>query len=141
MVKVVHYVYDFTAERAEMTTIDDARSLIEQRLRDLTEEEQKLRKVIKHLSEANSRNGPGRPRGSRSAPQRTSPASGKPRRSRKGGTRAKHALGFIEKNPGSTATQVAEKLKIQPSYVYRVLGDLAKDGKIRKDGRAYWARR
>jgi DNA-binding IscR family transcriptional regulator len=65
--------------------------------------------------------------------------SPKPRRSRKGGTRTEHALSFIEKHPGSSASQVAEELKIKPSYMYRVLGDLSKDGKVRKAGTAYWA--
>jgi DNA-binding IscR family transcriptional regulator len=65
-------------------------------------------------------------------------ASRKRRRSRKGGKRSDHALAFIVKNPGSTATQVAEKLRVKPNYMYRVLGDLAKDGKVKKEGTAYW---
>ena len=28
-------------------------------------------------------------------------------------------------------------MKIKPNYLYRVLGELEKDGKVRKDGRAY----
>ena len=123
-----------------MATIDDARHLIQSRLRELDVEEKELRGALSHLSGTKTRKRSGRPRGSGSAPQGASVTSGpKRRRSRKGGTRSDHALSFVEKNPGSTAAQVAEKLKIKPNYIYRVLGELTKEGKLRKEGRAYWA--
>jgi hypothetical protein len=122
-----------------LAALDDARVLIESRLRELDDEEKKLRGALGHLLGTKPRKRPGRPRGSRSEAQKASVKSFKPRRSRKGGTRAEHALTFIEKHPGSTASQVAEKLKIKPNYVYRVLGDLSKDGMVEKKGTAYWA--
>jgi hypothetical protein len=122
-----------------LALIDDARVLIDSRLRELDDEEKKLRGALDHLSGAEPRKRGGRPRGARSTPQRPSVTSAKRRRSRKGGTRSEHALAFIEKNPGSTAGDIATALKIKPNYVYRVLGDLSKDGKVRKDGKAYWA--
>lgn len=121
-----------------MAGIDDACVLIESRLRELDDEEKQLRGALNHLSGTNARKGPGRPRGSRSQPQKASVMSGRRRRSRKGGTRSEHALAFVAKHPGSTATEVADELKIQVSYVYKILGDLAKEGKLRKDGTAYW---
>ena len=44
---------------------------------------------------------------------------------------------LISEKPGITASEIARELKIKPNYMYRVLSDLQKDGKIRKDGRAY----
>jgi hypothetical protein len=124
--------------RNRLATIDDARALIQSRLRDLDDEEEKLRGALDHLSGVNGRRRAGMPRGSRSEAQRASSAPGKRRRSRKGGTRSQQALGFIAKHPGSTATEVAKELKIQISYVYKILGDLAKGGELRKEGTAYW---
>jgi hypothetical protein len=121
-----------------LAVIDDARVLIESRLRELDDEEKKLRGALSHLNSTNPRRRGGRPRGARSEAQRASVASGKRRRSRKGGTRSEQALAFIAKRPGSTATQVADELEIQVSYVYKILGDLTKDGELRKDGTAYW---
>lgn len=122
-----------------MSAIDDVRALIGQRLGEIDSEKQKLNGALRELTGTKARKRPGRPRGSRSQAQTASVTSGKRRRSRKGGTRSEHALAFIEKNPGSTATQVADDLKIQPNYVYRVLGELTKDGRLKKDGTAYWA--
>ena len=41
---------------------------------------------------------------------------------------------LIKANPGITASEVAKKMKIKPNYLYRVLGDLEKEGRVRKDG-------
>lgn len=65
--------------------------------------------------------------------------SGKKRRKRKGGTTADKALAVIAENPGIGASAVADKLGIKPNYLYRVLSDLAEDGKVAKDGRNYTA--
>lgn len=120
-----------------MAVIDDARALIESRLRELDDEERKLRGALVHLSGTKPHKRPGRASGSRSVPQKASVAADKRRRSRKGGTRSDHALAFIEEHPGSTAGDIAKALKIKPNYVYRVVGDLTKEGKVKKDGSAY----
>jgi predicted HTH transcriptional regulator len=121
-----------------VTVVTDVEGLLRLHLDELDEEQKNLRSALNHLSGTNPRKRPTKPRGSRSQPHMTSVTSGKRRRSRKGGTRREHALAFIKKHPGTTATQVADELNIAPSYVYRVLGDLKKDGKVRKDGTAYW---
>jgi DNA-binding IscR family transcriptional regulator len=46
---------------------------------------------------------------------------------------------LVAANPGISASEVAKKMKIKPNYLYRVLGELEKEGKVRKDGRAYHA--
>jgi predicted ArsR family transcriptional regulator len=61
----------------------------------------------------------------------------KRRRKRRGGNRADQAVALIEKSPGISAADVAKKLKIKPNYLYRVLGDLEKEGRVKKDGRKY----
>lgn len=126
----------------ETNVLEKARSLIEERLKDLDEERKHLEQALINLM--GGKRGPGRPRGSSS--QRSSGArkpstgsSGKRRRRRRGGTRADHALKVIKENPGITASEIAAKLKIKPNYVYRVMSDLTEDGKVTKDGRGYTA--
>ena len=45
---------------------------------------------------------------------------------------------MISENPGISASEIAEKLGIKPNYMYRVLHELQADGRVRKDGRAYY---
>jgi Sugar-specific transcriptional regulator TrmB. len=44
---------------------------------------------------------------------------------------------LIEANPGINASEVAKTMKIKPNYLYRVLGDLEKEGRVKKKGRQY----
>lgn len=76
----------------------------------------------------------GRPPGKRSAAAKPK----RQRRKRRGGTRADHALELIAKTPGISASIIADALKIKPNYLYRVLGDLEKEGRVRKEGRRYY---
>ena len=59
------------------------------------------------------------------------------RRRRRGGTRADQAVELVEENPGISASEIAKKMKIKPNYLYRVLGDLEKEGRVKKKGRQY----
>jgi sugar-specific transcriptional regulator TrmB len=115
--------------------LDKARALIEERLKDLDDEKKRLERALANLK--GERRGPGRPRGSSRA--KRSSSSSKRRRRRRGGTRSDHALKAVADNPGITASEIAKKLGIKPNYVYRVMSDLAKDGKVVKDGRGYTA--
>lgn len=49
-------------------------------------------------------------------------------------TRANQVLALVRKTPGITVPQLAEQLKIQPNYLYRVVPKLTSDGLIAKDG-------
>ena len=122
-----------------VNVLDKARALIEGRLEELRDETKRLEHALANLK--GGRRGPGRPRGSSSPSKKSSSGTGggKRRRRRRGGTRADHALKAVKENPGITASQIAEKLKIKPNYVYRVMSDLAEDGKVVKDGRGYTA--
>jgi sugar-specific transcriptional regulator TrmB len=110
--------------------LDQARSLIEERLSELDEERKRLERTLADLTHGRvGRRRPGRPRGSRT----------RRRRGRRGGTRADQAVKIISENPGITAAEVAKRMRIKPNYVYRVMGDLRKEGRVRKRGRGYVA--
>ena len=44
---------------------------------------------------------------------------------------------LVKRNPGISASEIAKQMKIKPNYVYRVMGELEKEGKVSKKGRAY----
>src|SRR3954454_9678839 len=121
--------------------LDEARQLVERRLQDLDEERRRLERALAELGGKATRRGPGRPKGSGSRKgTSTGTGSGAPRRRRKrrGGTRADQAVQLIESQPGISASNVAKTMKIKPNYLYRVLGDLEKEGRVKKDGRQYY---
>jgi predicted Rossmann fold nucleotide-binding protein DprA/Smf involved in DNA uptake len=126
--------------------IDEARELLERRLADLHDERQRLERALAELGGKVKRS-PGRPRGSATTSTPSAPstpstpkASGGPkkRRRRRGGTRADQAVDLITSQPGISASDVAKTMKIKPNYLYRVLGDLEKEGRVKKDGRQYY---
>jgi sugar-specific transcriptional regulator TrmB len=118
--------------------LDEARELVERRLADLDEERRRLERALAELG-GKAKRSPGRPRGSASRTAGTK-ASGAPkkRRRRRGGTRADQAVELISSQPGISASDVAKTMKIKPNYLYRVLGDLEKEGRVKKDGRNYF---
>lgn len=121
--------------------LDDARQLVEKRLAELNEERQRLERALAELGGKATRR-PGRPRGRKAAASKastgTAKATGRKRRGRRGGTRADQAVKLIEGQPGISASDVAKTMKIKPNYLYRVLGDLEKEGRVKKDGRQYY---
>jgi CRP-like cAMP-binding protein len=108
--------------------VDQARDLIEKRISELEDERKKLEGALRDLG---GRRGPGRPRGS---------GGGRKRRKRRGGTRAEQAVKIIKDDPGITPSQIAERLGIQPNYMYRVMNELQKDKLVKKRGRGYFVR-
>ena len=116
--------------------VDQAANLLKARIRELEGELSKLQRALSSLTDGRQgRRGPGRPRGSGGATSRTAT---RPRRRRRG-TRADQAVRLIKANPGITAAEVAKKMRIKPNYLYRVLGDLQKEGRVKKSGRSYTA--
>ncbi len=73
-------------------------------------------------------------RASRPAGGGTSAKRGRPAG---GGNRAQQAIDHITKRPGITASELASTLGIGPNYLYRVLPQLQRDGKITKQGKGY----
>jgi len=119
--------------------LDEAKQLVEKRLADLDEERKRLERALAELGGKAVRRAPGRPRGRAGAGSKASGRSSTPkRRKRRGGTRADQAVNLIEKEPGISASDVAKTMKIKPNYLYRVLGDLEKEGRVKKQGRQYY---
>src|SRR5215475_11861418 len=129
--------------------LDEALDLVKRRLAELDEERQRLERALAELGgsvtaprrpgrprgSGNGRRGPGRPPKAASA---SSTATGpRKRRRRRGGTRADQAVKLVEQNPGISASEIAKQMKIKPNYLYRVLGEMEKEGRVTKKGREY----
>jgi CRP-like cAMP-binding protein len=56
---------------------------------------------------------------------------------RRSGARATRVLELVHERPGVTISDLAQAMKIQPSYLYRVLPRLASDGRVRREGRGW----
>ena len=118
--------------------LDEARGLVVKRLAELDEERKRLERALVELGGKAARRAPGRPRGSKSSSTASTSTAPRKRRKRRGGTRADQAVKLIEGAPGISAADVAKQMKIKPNYLYRVLGDLEKEGRVKKDGRKYF---
>jgi hypothetical protein len=106
-------------------TVDQARTLLERRLRELDNERKQVEAALAGLGRS-ARRAPGRPRGTAS------------RRRGRGSTRADQAVRIIKQNPGITVSELGKKMKLNaPNYLYRVLPDLQKEGRIRRKGKGY----
>jgi hypothetical protein len=104
-------------------TVDQARTLLERRLRELNDERRQVESALAGLGKSTKRR-PGRPR-----------RSG---RRRRGGTRADQAVKLISENPGISVSELGKKMRLNhPNYLYRVLPDLEKDGRIKRRGKGY----
>jgi hypothetical protein len=110
---------------------------IDERLRELKSEVSKLEAARAAL--VGTRRGPGRPRASDGAKptRRRTGRPGRPRGRRSGNTRGTQALELVRKRPGITIPQIAEELKIEPNYLYRVMPRLVQDGQIKRDGQGW----
>jgi hypothetical protein len=106
-------------------TVDQARTLLERRLRELDDERKQVEAALAGLGRS-ARRGPGRPRGTTT------------QRRRRGSTRADQAVRIIKQNPGITVSELGKKMKLNaPNYLYRVLPDLQKEGRIKRKGKGY----
>ena len=115
--------------------VDQAADLLKTRISELEGELSKLQRALSSLTNGRQgRRGPGRPRGSRA----TARTSARPR-TRGGRTRSDQAVRLIKANPGISASEVAKRMRIKPNYLYRVLGQLEKEGRVKKSGRSYSA--
>lgn len=125
------------------SVLDEARDLVQKRLADLDDERRRLERALTELSGKAAKRSPGRPRGSKSGSTAKAGSGNKAveprkRRKRRGGTRADQTVKLIEKSPGITGSEAAKAMKIKPNYLYRVLGDLETEGRVKKTGRQYF---
>ena len=126
--------------------LDEARRAIDERLSVLRDEITRLETAAAALADGSGggtgtrRRGPGRPRGSTNRRTRTSGATGRRRgRPRGSGTRALQAEKLVRENPGISIGDLAKQMRIKPNYLYRVMPQLQKDGKVRKRGSGWHA--
>jgi hypothetical protein len=119
--------------------VDSTVKDIDNRLRELKEEVARLEAARSALVGGAVKRGPGRPRGSTSTTtrRRTGRRPGRPRGRRGGATRASQALDLVRNQPGITIPQIAEALKIEPNYLYRVMPRLVSEGQIKRDGQGW----
>ncbi len=63
---------------------------------------------------------------------------GRPRGGRRGeNTRAAQTVELVRTHPGITIPELAGHMGIKPNYLYRVLPQLADEGKVRRDGKGW----
>jgi len=122
--------------------VDSTVKEIDDRLRELKDEVSKLEAARSAL--VGTRRSPGRPRAARSAAatatttrRRTGRRPGRPRGRSRGGTRANQALELVRSTPGITIPQIAEKMGIEPNYLYRVMPRLLSDGQVKREGQGW----
>lgn len=120
---------------------------LEAKVREIEERLQELRPLIEefHRLEAASAALNGVSATGAAAPRRraSSTANGTGRRGRaRGGrsgenTRAAQTVELVRANPGITIPELAGHMGIKPNYLYRVLPQLADEGKVRRDGKGW----
>ena len=69
-----------------------------------------------------------------------STGTGRRGRPRGSGTRAAQAEQLVKDRPGITIPEIAEALGMKQNYLYRVMPQLASDGKVVKSGRGWHPR-
>ena len=62
---------------------------------------------------------------------------GRPRGGRGENTRAAQTVELVRTRPGITIPELASHMGIKPNYLYRVLPQLADEGKVRRDGKGW----
>jgi hypothetical protein len=123
-----------------VSVADEVRQRITERMRELkplVDEYQQLEAMVQRLgggdgSTSSSRRSSGRRRSTRgsSAGRRR----GRPRGS---GTRSAQAVALVQAKPGITIPEMGKEMGITPNYLYRVLPELAKEGKVKKAGKGW----
>jgi Winged helix-turn-helix DNA-binding len=120
--------------------VDSTVKDIDRRLSELKVEVGKLEAARAALV-GGGRRGPGRPANANGAGagtrRRVARRAGRPRGRRGGNTRANQALALVREKPGITIPQIAESLKIEPNYLYRVMPKLVEDGQVKREGQGW----
>lgn len=120
--------------KSRKTSIKDER-------RELDAEDRRIDKALDAMGSVAPRRR-GRPPALPAGPSTSSNGAKSPsKRTRKGGTRAEQALKMVVDAgvDGIDASKIAKAMKIKPNYLYRVMGGLADEKLVRKDGRRYFA--
>jgi hypothetical protein len=123
--------------------LDEKRKEIQARLKELrplVDEYHRLEAAEQALSGVNgtSSGAPTPTRRRRRASGST--GSGRRGRPRGSGTRAAQAEALVKERPGITIPEIASALDMKQNYLYRVMPQLASDGKVVKSGRGWHPR-
>jgi hypothetical protein len=119
---------------------------LDAKVKEIEERLQELRPLIEefHRLEAASAALDGVSRGAAPVRRRAAPSpNGATRRGRpRGGgsgenTRAAQTVELVRTQPGITIPELASHMGIKPNYLYRVLPQLADEGKVRRDGKGW----
>jgi len=114
---------------------------IEDQLRVLKDEASRLEAARAALTGGTRRRGRSASNGTRRTPAprtgRRDDRAAAPRPRRGGNTRANQTLELVREKPGITIPEIAEAMKIEPNYLYRVLPRLATDGQVKRDGQGW----
>jgi hypothetical protein len=116
--------------------LDEKRKEIDTRLRELrplVDEYKRLEQAAAALSGV----GNSRPRAGARRRARRNTGGGRRGRPRGSGTRAIQALELVRARPGITIPELADAMKIQANYLYRVLPTLESEGKVAKRDRGW----
>jgi sugar-specific transcriptional regulator TrmB len=109
-------------------------------LEPLIEEHANVRKALDALNGAGTRaeravkSAVSRPRSATPSSVTSTKGRGRPRGT---GRRAEEALKLVHRHPGITLQELAKRMKIKTNYLYRVLPQLEKEGKVKKRGKGY----
>ena len=117
--------------------VDSTVKEIDNRLGELKEEVQRLeaaRKALVGLRGASGRAAAAAPEPRRASGRRP----GRPRGRRGGPTRSTQALELVRSRPGITIPEIAQELKIEPNYLYRVMPRLVDEGQVRRDEQGWF---
>jgi hypothetical protein len=125
--------------------LEEKRSEIDARLSELkplVDEYHRLEAASRALAGVDSNGNGGGGTRTRRAPAARKASAGTGRRGRpKGsGNRAQEALALIKSRPGITIPEMAESMGIKQNYLYRVVPDLQKQGKVTKSGKGWHLR-
>ncbi|HEX2096175.1 MAG TPA: hypothetical protein VHF50_02265 [Solirubrobacterales bacterium] len=117
--------------------LDEFRDRLRERLAELDAERKEIEQLLGVGGKGRPGRRPGRPRGSGAKAASSTTGAPRRRRRRRQGTRADQAVQLVESSPGISASEIAKTMKIKPNYLYRVLGELEKEGRVSKKGRQY----
>lgn len=119
---------------------------LDAKVREIEERLQELRPLIEEfhrLEAASAALGgvsvtPARRRPSPSSNGAGTARRGRPRGGRSGdNTRAAQTVELVRTQPGITIPELASHMGIKPNYLYRVLPQLADEGKVRREGKGW----
>ena len=119
-------------------TLNKLRSDLEKRIREiepLVEEHARIRQALEALKGlGGSRLGEGSSPAVGRAGSAAKRGRGRPRGS---SARAQQVLKLVREQPGITIAELAQRMKMKPNYLYRIVPGLQKDGKLEKRDKGF----